>query len=212
MKFVAAHTTIPVPKVVCAFERKGITYIVMEAIQGEVIANSWTKRPERSKTKLLHELRDYVSQLRAIPHPRPGMVAAADLSKMTDFRIPAGRVGFGPFANSEEFHSFLREGLSGDGLSGDLKRLVSMHQAREYPTYFTHGDLSPLNILVRDEHIVGIVDWEMAGWLPDYWEYTSAINVHPFWPFWRDEVGQFLNPYEEEVEMEKLRQQYFSDT
>jgi hypothetical protein len=65
-----------------------------------------------------------------------------------------------------------------------------------------------LNILV---HIVGIIDWEMAGWLPNYWEYTSAINVHPFWAFWRDEVGRFLKPYEE-VEMEVLRRQYFGDT
>ena len=86
-----------------------------------------------------------------------------------------------------------------------------MHQAREYPTYFTHGGPSPLNILVRGEHIVGIIDWEMAGWLPDYWEYTSAINVHPFWAFWRNEVGRFLRPYEE-VEMEALRRQYFGDT
>lgn len=123
----------------------------MEVIQGEVLANGWQNRGEQSKTKLLNELRDYVSQLRAIPHPQSRIVAAANLSKMVDFRIPAGRVGFGPFVNSE-FHSFLREGLSGDGILGDLKRLVSMHQAREYPTYFTHGDPSPLNILVRGEH------------------------------------------------------------
>ena len=106
-------------------------------------------RDERSKAKLLSKLRDYVSQLRAIPHPRPRMVAAANLSKMADFRIPAGQIGFGPFVNSEEFHSFLREGLPGDGISGDL---MPMHQAREYPTYFTHGGLSPLNILARGEH------------------------------------------------------------
>ena len=53
----------------------------MEVIQGEVLANGWQNRGEQSKTKLLNELRDYISQLRAIPHPRPGMV---------DFRIPAG--------------------------------------------------------------------------------------------------------------------------
>jgi hypothetical protein len=99
-------------------------------------------RDERSKAKLLSKLRDYVSQLRAIPHPRPRMVAAANLSKMADFRIPAGQIGFGPFVNSEEFHSFLREGLSDDGISGDLERLMSMHQAREYPTYFAHGSES----------------------------------------------------------------------
>jgi hypothetical protein len=58
---------------------------------------------------------------------------------------------------------------------------------------------------------VGIIDWEMAVWLPDYWEYTSAINVHPIWAFWRNGVGRFLRPYEG-VEMEALRRQYFGDT
>jgi hypothetical protein len=61
MKLVVEHTTIPIPKIICAFERKGFTYIVMEVIQGEVIANGWQNRDEQSKTKLLNELRDYVS-------------------------------------------------------------------------------------------------------------------------------------------------------
>jgi fructosamine-3-kinase len=32
MKLVAEHTTIPIPKIICAFERKGSTYTVMEVI------------------------------------------------------------------------------------------------------------------------------------------------------------------------------------
>ena len=33
---------------------------------------------------------------------------------------------------------------------------------------FTLGDLLPHNMLVKDGHISGIVDWETAGWLPLY--------------------------------------------
>jgi len=33
---------------------------------------------------------------------------------------------------------------------------------------FTHGDLSSLNVLVRGDQIVGIIDWETAGWYPSY--------------------------------------------
>jgi len=42
------------------------------------------------------------------------------------------------------------------------------------PPKFTHGDLNPFNILVREGKVVGIIDWEFSGWYPRYWEYTSA--------------------------------------
>jgi len=32
MELVAEHATIPIPKIICAFERKGSTYAVMEVI------------------------------------------------------------------------------------------------------------------------------------------------------------------------------------
>lgn len=35
MQFVAQHTSIPVPKVLCAFIHKGVTYIVMSRIEGQ---------------------------------------------------------------------------------------------------------------------------------------------------------------------------------
>lgn len=39
---------------------------------------------------------------------------------------------------------------------------------------FTHGDLNPFNVFVRDGLVVGILDWEFAGWYPAYWEYTAV--------------------------------------
>jgi aminoglycoside phosphotransferase (APT) family kinase protein len=44
----------------------------------------------------------------------------------------------------------------------------------------THGDLNLANILVLRSpdgsqiSVSGIVDWEQAGWYPDYWEYCKA--------------------------------------
>lgn len=43
-----------------------------------------------------------------------------------------------------------------------------------------HCDLAPRNIIVNDGIIAGIIDWEMAGWLPEYWEYFQVYfsNFH----------------------------------
>jgi aminoglycoside phosphotransferase (APT) family kinase protein len=35
---------------------------------------------------------------------------------------------------------------------------------------FAHGDLHPGNILIHDGRVAAILDWEMAGWYPEYWE------------------------------------------
>lgn len=55
MHFIAQHTTIPVPKIHCAFTRKRVTYVVMEDIDGEMICNGWVFRTEESKVKILEQ-------------------------------------------------------------------------------------------------------------------------------------------------------------
>lgn len=37
-----------------------------------------------------------------------------------------------------------------------------------------HNDLQPSNIIVQKDQIVGIVDWEHAGWL--HWDDVGAIH------------------------------------
>jgi thiamine kinase-like enzyme len=41
---------------------------------------------------------------------------------------------------------------------------ITAQLGADYPVVFTHGDLAARNILVRDGHIVAILDWEFAGW------------------------------------------------
>jgi len=50
--------------------------------------------------------------------------------------------------------------------------------------YFTHGDLLPHNILVDGSTITAIIDWETAGFYPEFWE---CCRMHdPGWmtPAW----------------------------
>lgn len=42
---------------------------------------------------------------------------------------------------------------------------------------FTHGDFKAHNVLVGyDGHLSGLLDWESAGWYPEYWEFTTAMR------------------------------------
>lgn len=211
MRFVAQHTSIPVPKVICAFKHGGKTYIVMERIDGIMAGRGWMNRSNESKTKVLLQLKTMIQELRSLSPPPGTAIGNVDGGPLHDGRLPGSSCSHGPFSNISEFHNHLRGGLQlSPRLNPEIRQLIVSHGGH-WPLVFTHGDLSSLNILVRGDTVVGIVDWEMAGWYPAYWEYTSACHVNPANPFWRDEVDRFLDPQPAEQAMEKIRQKYFGD-
>lgn len=211
MRFVSQNTSIPVPKVLSAFEHDGATYITMERVAGETMGSGWLHRSPASRTALLAELRRYIQELRKLPAPVGTGVANILGEALYDGRLPGSSLWFGPFREVADFHRHLRQGIEpNDGLDPEVSQLIAL-QDRQWPLVFTHGDLSSLNILVRDERVVGIVDWETAGWFPSYWEYTTACQVNPQNAFWRDEVDRFLDPYPTELKMENIRQKFFGD-
>ncbi|KAI1438275.1 kinase-like protein [Xylaria sp. CBS 124048] len=212
MRFVAANTTIPVPKIYCAFTLRGRVYIVMEKINGECVARDWVHRSEESKQRVLGHLKNMIEQLRSIPPPVEGRVSNIMGGPIYDPRFPAP-LSRGPFATTDDFHRELRENVALENVSevpSDLLELLAFHE-NPYPTKLTHGDLNSFNILVQGDNIVGIIDWETSGWLPSYWEYACAWNVNPYNEFWQQEVDKFLTPMPYEAKMDGIRRKYFGD-
>lgn len=212
MEFIARNTSIPVPKIYCAFTYKGWTYIVMQRVRGECLANSWKSRSPESQARILQQLKEMIDSMRRITPPSTA-IANADGGRLWDCRLPGKSLSFGPFGNIDCFHQYLRGGIKSPSSEypPDLNELVDLHSREWPPPVFTHGDLSSLNILVEGDTIVGIVDWETAGWYPMYWEYTTACQVNFRNAFWRAEIEKFLEPWPEELRMETLRQTYFGD-
>lgn len=66
-----------------------------------------------------------------------------------------------PFAGEDEFHDFLLAPASGYG----------------FETWTEYINLRPRNVLVGgDGHLAGFLDWESAGWYPEYWDFTTAMK------------------------------------
>lgn len=211
MHFISQHTSIPVPKVLCAFTHSGRSYIVMERIQGDIIGSGWVRRSEESKAKLLSQLKKMIQEMRDLQPPEGIGVASVDGGPLSDCRVPGPFLRFGPFATIQNFHRHLRGGMEFDSrLDPEIQDLIKQ-QSKSWPLVFTHGDLSSLNILARHDDIVGIVDWETAGWYPSYWEYTSACQVNPQNSFWVDEIDKFIQPVPKELAMEHVRRKHFGD-
>lgn len=212
IRFISQQTTIPVPKIYCAFTYRGSTYIVMERIDGEMVSSRWLKRSEDSQTNILSQLRKMIEDMRNISPAKGQQIANVDGGPLFDCRLSGSSLQFGPFSDINSFHKHLRGGIEFDPKNEpEINELIDFHSGH-WPLVFTHGDLSSLNILTRDDKVVGIIDWETAGWLPAYWEYTTACQVNPQNLFWRDEIDRFLDPRPVELSMEMIRQKYFGNS
>ncbi|OHE90608.1 hypothetical protein CORC01_14092 [Colletotrichum orchidophilum] len=212
MRYVARHTSVPVPKVHCAFVYKGDSYLVMSKMRGKMAWQGWQTRTEESKSIILGQLRRMVTELRSVPPPAGASIGSVDGGPFYDCRLPS-KLLWGPFATTRDFHEALANGADLDidyaDLPDDVHELFEFYRQSDTQLVLTHGDLSSLNILVEGDDVVGIVDWETAGWLPPYWEYTCAKYVNPFNKFWEAEVDKFLDPMPLELNMERIRQKHF---
>lgn len=220
MKFVAENTSIPVPKVHCAFVHKDRAYIVMERIRGASLASTFNKCSGESREKIFAQLKDMLLELRTLkPPPGTGVHSFAGGS-LYDSRIARCQPRFGPFKTIQDFHLWLRDGfeppedrpkqIEPDEWE-DLKHMVEMQDGPWPEPVFTHGDLNPSNILVQGGKVVSIIDWEFAGWYPSYWEYTAAYQVMYTKTQWQGLIGNFLDPYTELLRAERTRQRWWGE-
>ena len=68
----------------------------------------------------------------------------------------------------------------------------------DHKIVMTHGDLHPRNIIIKNYKIAAIIDWEHAGFYPEYWEYTKIICSIQWDNIWVPMVCKFLDQYTKE--------------
>jgi thiamine kinase-like enzyme len=184
-------------------------------MRGRGVGFGWKARHEESKLRILQQLKVYIQQLRDLTPPKEGYVGALHGCYAYDLRIPVIRDGFKSADSVHEFHRLLRENIeqitgADEKRKADFERLVTLQNACSKNTHFSHGDLSAHNILVEEDEITGIIDWDTSGWYPDYWEYARRkCDSHPFEGDWSNETDQFLQQFPDAVEMENLRIELF---
>ncbi|RWA05038.1 hypothetical protein EKO27_g10067 [Xylaria grammica] len=168
LRFVKANTTIPVPEVFDSdWDR-----ITLEYIEGQTLQQAWPVLTADQRSDILDQLRGYIAQLRALKGTQIGRLNGQGVV-VPSIMMRSG----GPFNTVTELH---------DWLVHPPKRLQSQstywHQittqlgAEERAVVFTHGDIAARNILVRDGRVVALLDWEFAGWCPEYWDYVFALR------------------------------------
>ena len=89
LRYVAEHTSIPVPKVFKTHYYDGWLYIEIEYIRGTSLDIAWNRAElsQNQKKYITNQVAGYVSQLRKLEPPREGIVASTTFGENFDHRI-----------------------------------------------------------------------------------------------------------------------------
>ncbi|KAH7175286.1 kinase-like domain-containing protein [Dactylonectria macrodidyma] len=201
MQYAASRTTIPVPRIYAIHtEDNGSIYIEMEYVRGESLDSAWSGLSNIQRDTIFADIKQHISSLRKLQPPAEDIVSSALQNPAYDCRI--GARFYGPL-NHVEFHSLARGHLRMEDVAPFLGQEVAKVHTARYQTHFTHADLAPRNIIVRRGRVAAILDWEFAGWYPEYWEFTKAhFNYFPG-EDWEEYLRVALPCYETELTAEQ---------
>ncbi|ESZ96857.1 serine/threonine protein kinase [Sclerotinia borealis F-4128] len=199
LKLVEQYTSIPAPRFVDVGNHGNEIYLVMTRVPGQQLRHIYHLMSYTERNRLADDLADYISQLGRIPNTTAYMIGGTLGGPAIDHRMPNSGIG-GPFNTEADFNNFLVSHIE----STSARILGEENEPRNHRLVFTHSDLHWSNILMDQGRLSGIIDWECAGFKPEYWEFTKAMYA-VMWHKDKEELIKraFGKKYEKELEGER---------
>lgn len=167
---------LPQPLDLVSKERR--VYMITGRLRGVSAQSVYVHLSGEQLMLLAQDLRAYIAELRLISKP-PGLAAAAVsniigggcIHNRLDEAQGTSFAPHGPFSDHAAFTNHLV--THRPPASEEVQRTG-------HAVVLTHGDLALRNIVVNGKgRLVGLVDWEHAGWYPEYWEHTTFHATIP---------------------------------
>ncbi|KAF5309979.1 hypothetical protein D9619_010469 [Psilocybe cf. subviscida] len=188
MRFARNQLSLPVPKLLHhpslpshlhrrrnPEKHSRVWYICMEQCPGVALS---TVVDEMTPSQLDHVATQLKSILHQMATYQPKWLGSVYGAPYLNFFFPNYVTPKNTFSSVGEFHDHIRWMLelfcTPEFTDSFLRRFP-----RNAAMRFTHGDLLPKNIVVSGSTITGIIDWETAGFYPEYWEY-ARMHDHMF--------------------------------
>lgn len=188
MRLVKQHTSVPVPEVIISSYASGKGNIAeprkgdigMSLIPGFTLESIWDGLDECNKERICREIWRMIAEWRQIPRPprlahlyqclADGSPATTD-PLLQDLADPPRSLNTDEAVRIRIHQRYLR--YYGQRYADQLPSMLPQSKV----SLFTHGDVAPRNIMVNEDCLItGIIDWELAGWYPEYWEYANIMK------------------------------------
>lgn len=184
-------TVIPEPD-----DESGYGVIFMQYIDGTTLEESWPTCSDEDRARISGQLKGYMDQLRGVDG---AFIGSVDGSVCNDQLFSNRKHPYGPYKDEAAFRAGIAQSLRACEANAFTEVVVAMINAmpKSERAVLTHGDLGPRNILIKDGNVVAILDWEMAGFYPEYWEYAKAHFFVDYDHPWHENraVDKALSPY-----------------
>ncbi|THH28866.1 hypothetical protein EUX98_g5328 [Antrodiella citrinella] len=207
LAFIWRHTTIPIPRIIDFVKDPSSDpkcpeyYLITSRVEGKLLGQ-WLWEKPHDITLVVRDLKDALTQLRSIP-PSSNAVSSLYGGEFYCPRLMA-RDPIGPFADIKTFHEFLFSVVHFHADHNALRTLAQKSHSKTHRLCYTHGDLNYTNILVKEDgSISGIIDWQAAGWLPEYWDHCAALWHGRKLFQMKEVIKAAFPPYDEELEVEQ---------
>ena len=207
---------LPVPYILCYGEHADCSHapfsMLMFRMPGvELYQELWDWFEPHQKVSIISELMTYMDAIRAWRRTSDGdkkedkCICSIMGTSIRSLRVPRKLIG--PCCDQETFDKKLIFPASMSHVKlfanyeRDIARTASFHEMK-HTIVFSHGDFNPWNILVTyDGHLSAILDWESAGWYPEYWDFTTTLMWQRPGTFWFEIVMALMEgKYSEELE------------
>lgn len=206
---------LPVPRLYAMYHDGADLFVVMERIHGPNLNDIWQRLTHNEKESITQSLRTTFDDMRQATGPettRYGSVEGTPIPHHLFWDPDEDPVYCGPFDNESQFNS---------GLLAQYKRIQEENNLPSYKLnfysshlgdvlsghrpVFTHADVQRKNMIVIDQNEttperlrsckVALVDWESAGFYPEYWEYFAAFVAFRWNDDWSTRFEDFLDAY-----------------
>ncbi|KKZ61650.1 hypothetical protein EMCG_03835 [[Emmonsia] crescens] len=205
---------IPVPQPLGTLSLGGKVYSFMSLMEGRPLDKLWPDLSSTDKFSVRDQLDAILEKLRLLPLPSK-YLGGGNPPQCIDCR-GWKRKSPESMESEAQFNEFLLSGNSRPSMEPYVEFVRPMLR-ENHRIVLTHGDLHPRNILAINDkegggiRITGLIDWEVGGAYPEYWEFVKSLNtVRPIrlgdWPFFLPLKG--MGKYFEEYAIDCLIDNY----
>ncbi|KAM3551473.1 hypothetical protein ARSEF4850_007857 [Beauveria asiatica] len=186
--YVKKTKAVPIPEVYALYtklnpEGRMVTYIIMEYIRGETLETAWPKLSPDEKHTVALELRGYFDKLRKVPVPGYfGCFGNPPCNDLVVSTLPCDEASQNaPLSRSSRTEYEFNQGLvevyldnNGTEENARFYECMFSEVLKDHRPVLTHADLQKDNIILKKDKSLVVIDWEAAGWYPEYWESFAA--------------------------------------
>lgn len=183
LQYVNLHLPqIPSPRFLGSLTSRQRIYIFMSRGQGRTLEEVWPQLRAADKKSIQQQLNEIFRVLRAATPPEePPKIGGLASGLCQDMRRMSRTCE--SLRSEADFNDFLCGHHDSRRTQTPWIKMIRSFMKDDHELVMTHGDLHPRNIMVEwEEHdgtkgikITSVLDWEMTGWYPEYWEFAKAL-------------------------------------